>query len=334
MKNKFKAIGFYLSVLMLFGVIIGLAIMLGNRWYSYLITLLAIACLIYTRQKLHLKLMKFTGIFLLVFLISLLSLVYGRADLSTSFYVDLTAEGFKTLAMANQTFADSKEPSEVEIPVLIYHMVKPSPDPNDPYQYSLINFEEQMIYLHEHGYQTLTIDQYFNILEGKTISPENPILLTFDDGTGDFYDYVFPVLEKYHMHATTFIVSGWINEQLNLTQEELLIIKENGIDVQNHTETHRNLAKLSKEDQYREIKNAEMQLKQLTDEKPTVLATPYARGNHDTTTITKDLGFRGTFSGLSGGMSTELTDRHQLPRIGMIQSYELDEFIRMLELGY
>lgn len=334
MKNKCKAIGFYLSVLMFFGLIIGLAIMLGNRWYSYLIILLAVGCLIYIRQKLHLKLMKFTGISLLVLLISILSLVYGRPDLSTSFYVDLTAEGFKSLGMANQTFADSEEPSEVEIPVLVYHMVKPGPDPNDPYQYSLINFEEQMIYLHKNGYQTLTIDQYFDILEGKINSPENPILLTFDDGSGDFFDYVFPILEKYHMHATAFIVSSWINDRLNLTSKELLIIKENGIDVQNHTETHQNLTKLNKEVQYEEIKNAEMQLEQLTNEKSTVLATPYAKGNKDTTSVAKDLGFRGTFSGLSGGMSTELTDRYQLPRIGIIQSYELEDFIRMLELGY
>lgn len=45
----------------------------------------------------------------------------------------------------------------MEIPVLLYHVVKPEPDPNNDYQYELARFKEHMHYLHEQGYTTLKL---------------------------------------------------------------------------------------------------------------------------------------------------------------------------------
>ncbi|WP_057914290.1 polysaccharide deacetylase family protein [Peribacillus muralis] len=330
--KKLKTIGFYTSILIVFGLIIGVASLLDNRLYSYIIIILAVGSLIYIRQKLHFKLIKSTGFWLLTILISVLSLVYGRPDLSTSFYVDITDEVIKFVATTNQT--DTKETNKIEIPVFVYHMVKPNPDPQDPYQYSLEQFEKEMTYLYENGYETLTLDKYFDILEGKTASPEKSILLTFDDSTEDFYDCVFPVLQKYRMHATVFAVSSWIDDTSHLTSDEILTIMENEIDVQNHTVTHQNLKKLNREQQYEEINNASIQLEKLTGETTNVLATPFGSNNEETISIVEELGFRGAFSGIYSGISTEHSHRYQLPRIARIQNQSFDDFIRLLEFGY
>ena len=86
----------------------------------------------------------------------------------------------------------------MEIPVLLYHVVKFEPDPNNDYQYELARFKEHMHYLHEQGYTTLTIDQYFALLDGKEEEvPEKLILITFDDNTADFVEYVMPILTSY-----------------------------------------------------------------------------------------------------------------------------------------
>lgn len=227
----------------------------------------------------------------------------------------------------------AKNSSSVEIPVLLYHVVKPNPDPTNPWQFSLEEFEEHMAYLKENGYRTLTIKQYFNILDKKAAMPEKPILITFDDNSNDFYPYVYPVLQKYGMKATQFTVSDWVNGSWNMTTSEILTVMENGIDIQNHSVTHPFLANLSRDRQYGEINDATTALKELTGKTTNVFAYPYGSYNADTISILKELGFKGAFK-VGGGISTDQSDRYELPRIMILQNHTLDDFIRMVETGY
>lgn len=229
--------------------------------------------------------------------------------------------------------ANAKQSQNVEIPVLLYHVVKPDPDPDNPYQFSLEEFEKHMAYLHENGYRTLTMKQYFNILDKKAAMPEKPILLTFDDNSNDFYPYVYPVLQKYGMKATQFTVSDWVNGSWNMTSNEILTVMENGVDIQNHSVSHPFLADLSKEQQYEEINEAATALKELTGREANVFAYPYGNYNADTISVLKELGFKGAFK-VGGGLSTDESDRYELPRIMILQNHTLNDFIRMVETGY
>jgi peptidoglycan/xylan/chitin deacetylase (PgdA/CDA1 family) len=229
--------------------------------------------------------------------------------------------------------ASAKQTDDVKIPVLLYHVVKPNPDPNNPYQFNLEEFEKHMAYLHENDYRTLTMKQYFNILDKKAAMPDKPILLTFDDNSNDFYPYVYPVLQKYGMKATQFTVSDWVNGSWNMTSDEILTVMENGIDIQNHSVTHPFLANFSKEQQYAEINNATIALKELTGRKTNVFAYPYGNYNADTIAILEELGFKGAFK-VGGGISTDQSDRYELPRIMMLQEHTLEDFVRMVNTGY
>jgi len=228
--------------------------------------------------------------------------------------------------------AEAKKPANIEIPVLLYHVVKPNPDPYNPYQFSLAEFEKHMSYLKENGYRTLTIKQYFNILDKKAAMPKKPILLTFDDNSDDFDDYVMPVLEKHGMKATQFTVSDWVDGSWNMTSEEILSIMERGIDIQNHSVTHPALADLSKEAQYAEINDATSALKELTGKTTNVFAYPYGSYNADTIAVLEQLGFKGAFK-VGGGLSTDKSNRYELPRIMILQNHTLNDFVRMIETG-
>ncbi|UYZ21681.1 polysaccharide deacetylase family protein [Mesobacillus jeotgali] len=229
--------------------------------------------------------------------------------------------------------ANAKQTEQVEIPVLLYHVVKPDPDPNNPYQFSLEEFEKHMAYLHENGYRTLTMKQYFNILDKKAAMPNKPILLTFDDNSNDFYPYVYPVLQKYGMKATQFTVSNWVDGSWNMTSDELLTVMENGVDIQNHSVTHPALADLTREQQYTEINEATNALKKLTGRTTNTFAYPYGSYNADTISVLEELGFKGAFK-VGGGLSTDQSDRYELPRIMILQEHTLGDFIRMVETGY
>lgn len=96
---------------------------------------------------------------------------------------------------------------------------------------SLENFQEQMTYLYENRYHTLTytqiIDYYYN---GREL-PDKSVFLTFDDCYQSMAQYAYPILKKYQFHATAFVVTGWLNikrepfdpdRSICLTEEELL----------------------------------------------------------------------------------------------------------------
>lgn len=229
--------------------------------------------------------------------------------------------------------AAAKPNAAIEIPVLLYHVVSPNPDPDNLYQYSLVEFEKQMAYLKENGYRTLTIKQYFNILDGKAAMPAKPILLTFDDNSNDFYPHAYPVLDKYGMKATQFTVSNWVDGSWNMTSSEITTVMDNGIDIQNHTVSHPFLNQMSYDKQYAEINDATAALKTLTGKTTNVFAYPYGAYNTDTINVLKNLQFDGAFT-VAGGLSTDQHSRYELPRIMMLNGDTLDDFVRKITTGY
>ncbi|GFR39531.1 hypothetical protein PRECH8_28270 [Insulibacter thermoxylanivorax] len=187
-----------------------------------------------------------------------------------------------------------------------------------------------MHYLHEQGYTTLTIDQYFALLDGKEEEvPEKPILITFDDNTDDFVEYVMPILTSYGMTAVQFTVSGWIDRENHMTSDQITAIIQQGIDVENHTVNHLFLSKLSRDEQYTEIAEATKQLRDLTGKTSDVFAYPYGDYNADTMAVLEELGFRGAFI-VGGGKSTPKTPRMELPRYVILRHHTLADLIEMI----
>lgn len=94
--------------------------------------------------------------------------------------------------------------------ILMYHTVY---DPLDPPQrridnnyISTVNLEEQLQYLTEEGYSFPTWKDVRRYIDGEMNLPEKSVVLTFDDGTDGFRKYGVPLLNKYKVPATAFII--------------------------------------------------------------------------------------------------------------------------------
>lgn len=133
------------------------------------------------------------------------------------------------------------------VPILMYHYVENIQNPNDKLRVELnippAVFEQQVITLKNAGYTFMTAKELGEVMDGKMTMPQKPILLTFDDGHWDFATDVLPILEKYHVKATSYVISGFIGGSDFMTPQELEeVIKSGLVDVGAHTVHHISLA--------------------------------------------------------------------------------------------
>ncbi len=97
----------------------------------------------------------------------------------------------------------------LKVPILMYHYVSEPPDDADEFRRDLsvtpAMFEAHLLYLQEAGYQPITMRRLTYALSGQETLPPQPILITFDDGYRDQYDYAFPLLQKYGYPGVFYI---------------------------------------------------------------------------------------------------------------------------------
>lgn len=102
-----------------------------------------------------------------------------------------------------------------KVAVLNYHFFydEGSEQCNQGICLSTTKFEEQLKYLKENGWKTLTMEEFRAWMYGEIELPAKSVLLTIDDGgmgTGfSNGNKLIPLLEKYQAHATIFLITGW-----------------------------------------------------------------------------------------------------------------------------
>jgi len=74
---------------------------------------------------------------------------------------------------------------------------------------------EQLNWLHENGYQAVSIDQILAARAGTTPLPEKSVLLSFDDGFSSFYTRVLPLLRAWNWPAVLAPVGAWMDAPLD-----------------------------------------------------------------------------------------------------------------------
>jgi peptidoglycan/xylan/chitin deacetylase (PgdA/CDA1 family) len=82
------------------------------------------------------------------------------------------------------------------VPVFVFHSLEPE------------TFEPKLRYLADNGYETLSADEYFQVLVRAGPAPERAVLLTFDDGRGSLWSVGYPLLKRYRMRGVVFLVPG------------------------------------------------------------------------------------------------------------------------------
>ncbi len=93
-----------------------------------------------------------------------------------------------------------------EVPVLLYHHLQPEADGSNGAVISVELFEKHMKALAENGYSAVSCSEVISYVEKGTPLPDNPVMITFDDGYRSNYEYAYPILKKYGLKATIFVI--------------------------------------------------------------------------------------------------------------------------------
>lgn len=156
--------------------------------------------------------------------------------------------------------------------ILMYHQIEK--ESHEDLTVSLTNLEQQFEYLNKKKYKS-TFFSELNTLGKKSI------ILTFDDGYKNNFDYLPPLLEKYNLKATIFIPTKFIQEGYEdfamMSFEDIRNLNKKYFEIALHSHNHQNFRNISTDF----IKNdLEMNMQILDDERikyTKVLAYPYGK---------------------------------------------------------
>lgn len=151
------------------------------------------------------------------------------------------------------------------------------------------------------------------------------IALTFDDGYSNFYTEALPILKKFGFTATVYVVSEligktneWdlssgISENPLMSEQELKICVQNGIEIGCHTASHKSLVEQDRIYE-RELTDAKNHIEALLDQSCTSFCYPYGHYDKKTVEQVRQAGFRNATT-MIRGRATAKDDLFELPRI-------------------
>lgn len=150
--------------------------------------------------------------------------------------------------------------STSRLPILMYHRVaSEGAEAGARYRVTPDAFEEQLRYLRDGGFHSVTLDEWCAAVHARRPLPGRSVLLTFDDGFRDFATHAWPLLRRYGFLATVFLVADLIGRTNEwdasldeviplLGWEEIRRLQEEGVDFGSHSATHHPMTGLSHED--------------------------------------------------------------------------------------
>src|SRR5579859_3921569 len=132
------------------------------------------------------------------------------------------------------------------IPILMYHSVADEDESALPQYYRIATapsqFLKQITWLHEQGYQTVSVGSAVHLLQTGRSSAEKMVVITFDDGYLNFCRHAYPALERFGFTATVFLPTASIanrplrfNGRLCMTWGDVRDLQRRGISFGSHT---------------------------------------------------------------------------------------------------
>lgn len=186
------------------------------------------------------------------------------------------------------------------IPILMYHEVDSRDAVLERYTVSARRFREQMLYLRDHGYRTISLEDYRR--QAASSEPiEKQIIVTFDDNHVSHFSICAPILSELNLRATFFVVSSFLDTAADLlTREHLREMKQGGLSIESHSHTHRFLDDLDAAELDEELATSRRALEDCIGSEVRYLSCPGGRYNRRVLDTAPAAGYYGVCTSVPG----------------------------------
>ena len=167
--------------------------------------------------------------------------------------------------------------------ILAYHSIG-----NNPafFTVSSADFERQLRYLNEKKIPVISLRELVSRIHEKR-SVAGCVVLTFDDGFVDTMEAALPLLEKYEMPATVFVITGSLGQQFHnssggslpiMSADQVRELSANPlVDVMPHSVNHPKMSEIALEAVVREAEDSRHAIESLTSTEANMFAYPKGR---------------------------------------------------------
>jgi len=182
------------------------------------------------------------------------------------------------------------------VPILVYHHVTDERQGDKLLYVSPAQFEGELAYLKEHGYEAVTLREVYDAWTGRGSLPERPVVISFDDGYVDQVRVAAPILRRYGWPAELAVVfnllyKGSAPPSTVLTPALVEELLADGWGLQSHSVSHSDLTYLSAADVRHELEYSRKRLQQIFDRPVDFFCYPGGGYNSKVARAVRDAGY-------------------------------------------
>jgi len=240
--------------------------------------------------------------------------------------------------------ATKSQSKMISIPVLLYHHFMEDDVPEERYSTTVTaaQFEEHIKTLTENNYNSISLEDLRAYIEEGKALPDNPYIITADDGYDSNYRIMYPILKKYNAKAVIFVTGNMIRETPGrhwskntlvwMTWDMLKEMEDSGlVEIQNHGYKHISADSLTDEE-FKEsvIKGEELLNEKLGERKIKVFAYPHGKSTKYTRQFLKDNGYIAQFT-VNPGSIRKTSKMDSLPRIIVSYGKTGEDIIKLIK---
>ncbi len=221
----------------------------------------------------------------------------------------------------------TQSPIVLDVPILLYHHIAKA-GADQRYYVSPANFEAQMQWLVDHGYQAITESELSEVIVNGGTLPEKPVIITFDDGNADFFAGAFPVMSRLHLIGVAFLVTGRIDKPGSVSSEQVEDLINASWEIGSHTVNHADLL-MKSSDLDEEIFGSKVWLEAKYGIEVISFAYPFGSMNTSIAQLVEDDGYTSA-ARLGGRIHQSLGDLYFLGRTEIRGEYTMEQFAALM----
>ena len=220
---------------------------------------------------------------------------------------------------ANVNSSNSLAPGSIKTKVFLYHAVSDSTKGDDALFVSPASLEEQLKLLANEGYVSVFADEY-GTYDKKTVA------ITFDDGYDSVYTEAFPLLKKYNMKATVFLITS--PSETRLSGSHIKEMARSGtVRFESHSVSHKNMTSFTYDEIKTELSESRSAVQKLTGRGVRCFSYPYGAYDDEIKAALREFGYKFGYAIDNG----DNADEFSIKRTTVWRATTIETFKKMLE---